>query len=268
MNPKTTVQYEIGVKHRFSEDQVLELKAYWKDMFDYETSQTIRPSNPKYAHLSFNMYFNADYARSRGIEAILKSRLFTKWYVDLNFNYSIVTGKSASPLDNLLVQAGQLSEKPLGENYMSWDRPLHMFTNISYSHPSMWGFSARLEYESGRRYTRSIQDTIITIDDKQFYDGPREDDRPYAFISDAAKKNIDIKIYKTIELGQIKLKTYAEIENVLNDVTPRRINPFTGRGYGPGEIYGYRLLNSPNPNEDPSRYTRPRSMEIGIQFIF
>ena len=268
LNPKTTVQYEIGVKHRFSEDQVLEPKAYWKDMFDYETSQTIRPSNPKYAHLSFNMYFNADYARSRGVEAILKSRFFTNWYVDLNFNYSIVTGKSSSPLDNLLVQAGQLSEKPLGENYMSWDRPLHMFTNVSYSHPSKWGISARLEYESGRRYTRSIQDTIITIDDKQFYDGPREDDRPYAFISDAAKKNIDIKIYKTIELGQFKLKTYAEIENVLNDVTPRRINPFTGRGYGPGEIYGYRLLNSPNPNEDPSRYTRPRSMEIGIQFIF
>ena len=55
---------------------------------------------------------------------------------------------------------------------------------------------------------------------------------------------------------------------MLNDITPRRINPYTGRGYGPGEIYGYRLLNSPNPNEDPSRYSRPRSMEIGIQFIF
>ncbi|HDY75675.1 MAG TPA: TonB-dependent receptor, partial [Candidatus Marinimicrobia bacterium] len=58
LNPKTTVQYELGIKHRFSEDQVLELKAYWKDMFDYETSQTITPSNPKYAHLRFNMYFN------------------------------------------------------------------------------------------------------------------------------------------------------------------------------------------------------------------
>ena len=50
------------------------------------------------------------------------------------------------------------------------------------------GLSARLEYESGRRYTRSIQDTVITIGDKQFYDGPREDDRPYAFLSDAYKK--------------------------------------------------------------------------------
>jgi len=268
LNPKTTVQYELGVKHRFSEDQVLELKAYWKDMFDYETSQTIRPSNPKYANLSFNMYFNADYARARGIEAILKSRLWTNWYADVNFNYSIVTGKSSSPLDNLLVQAGQLSEKPLGENYMSWDRPLHFFTNLSYSHPKNWGATARIEYESGRRYTRSIiQDTVI-INGREFYDGPREDDQPYAYIALDPKRNINLKIYKTFKITRYKVKTYFEIENFLNEETPRRINPYTGRGYDTGEIYGYNLANSPNPNEDPSRFNRPRSMELGFQIIF
>ena len=268
LNPKTTVQYELGVKHRFSEDQVLELKAYWKDMFDYETSQTIQPSNPKYAHLSFNMYFNADYARARGIEAILKSRLLQNWYVDLNFNYSIVTGKSSSPLDNLLVQAGQLSEKPLGENYMSWDRPIHFFTNLSYTHPKNWGISARVEFESGRRYTRSIQDTIILINEQPYYDGPREDDRPYAYVSKEAKKNIDLKLYKTVKLNRFKVKTYVEVENLMNELIPRRVNPYTGLGYEPGEIYGYRLANSPNPNLDPSRYNKPRSMEVGLQLIF
>ena len=268
LNPKTTVQYELGVKHRFSEDQVLELKAYWKDMFDYETSQTIQPSNPKYAHLSFNMYFNADYARARGVEAILKSRLFTNWYIDLNLNYSIVTGKSSSPMDNLLVQAGQLSEKPLGENYMSWDRPMHFFANISYSHPNDWGISTRVEYESGRRYTRSIQDTIVSVGEQLYYEGPREDDRPFAYISKVPTKNINLKVYKTFKIGNYKLKSYAEIENLMNEIIPRRINPYTGEGYNPGEIYGYRMANSPNPNLDPSRYRKLRSIEIGLQFIF
>ncbi|HJN69698.1 MAG TPA: TonB-dependent receptor, partial [Candidatus Marinimicrobia bacterium] len=143
LNPKTTVQYELGIKHRFSDDQVLEMKAYWKDMFDYETSQTISPSNPRYSHLKFNMFFNADYARARGIEVILKSRIFTNWYADVNFNYSIVTGKSSSPLDNLLVQAGALSEKNLGENFMSWDKPFQFFSNLYYNHPSNWGASLR-----------------------------------------------------------------------------------------------------------------------------
>jgi len=268
LNPKTTVQYELGVKHRFSEDQVLELKAYWKDMFDYETSQTIRPSNPKYAHLSFNMYFNADYARARGIEAILKSRLWKNWYLDLNFNYSIVTGKSSSPLDNLLVQAGQLSEKPLGENFMSWDRPLHFFANVSYNHPKNWGASARIEFESGRRYTRSIQDTIIYVNGQPYYEGPREDDRPYAYISETPKQNIELKIFKTFKFNWLRIKSYVEIENVLNQLTPRRVNPYTGRGYEPGETIGYHLANSPNPNTDPSRYNKPRTMEIGIQLNF
>ena len=268
LNPKTTVQYEIGVKHRFSEDQVFELKAYWKDMFDYETSQTIKPSNPKYANLSFNMYFNADYARSRGIEAILKSRFLANWYLDLNFNYSLITGKSSSPLDNLLVQAGQISEKPLGESFMSWDRPFHFFANLSYSNSKNWGASARIEYESGRRYTRSIQDTILFINDQAYYDGPREDNRPFSEISKTAKKNIDLKLYKTVKWDRFKIKGYIEIENLMNKQIPRRVNPFTGDGYEPGEIYGYYLINSPNPNQDPSRYNKPRSMEVGFQFTF
>ena len=204
LNPKTTVQYELGIKHRFSEDQVLEMKAYWKDMFDYETSQTISPSNPKYAHLRFNMYFNADYARARGIELIIKSRVLKNWFADVNFNYSIVTGKSSTPLDNLLVQAGELSEKPLGENYMSWDKPFQFFTNLYYTHPSNWGFSMRIELGSNRRYTRSIPGTreypdgIIDVNGQDYYIGTREDDKPYAYLG-----NYTPKLFKAIGLGDL-----------------------------------------------------------------
>ncbi len=288
LNPKTTVQYELGIKHRFSEDQVLELKAYWKDMFDYETSQTITPSNPKYAHLSFNMYFNADYARARGVEMIIKSRVFKRWYVDLNFNYSIVTGKSSSPLDNLLVQAGALNEKPLGENYMSWDKPLQFFTNIYYNHPSNWGASMRLEFGSGRRYTRSIlgtseyEDGIRYVDGTPYYVGTRDDDNPYTYISEYTPKffkmiglddvtgysMVELKVYKTFNIAGLKYKLYLEVENVLDEEIPRRINPFTGRGYNPGEVLPYSMISYADPNYDPSRNGKPRTLELGIQVLF
>ena len=288
LNPKTTVQYELGIKHRFSEDQVLELKAYWKDMFDYETSQTITPSNPKYAHLRFNMYFNADYARARGIEMILKSRVFKRWYVDLNFNYSIVTGKSSSPLDNLLVQAGALSEKPLDENYMSWDKPLQFFSNIYYNHPANWGASLRIEFGSGRRYTRSIlgtnefEDGIRYVDGVPYYVGPRDDDNPYTYFSEHTPKlfkliglddfsgysMVDMKLHKSFELVGLRYKVYIEIENIFDEEIPRRINPYTGQGYNPGEIIPYSMIARPNPNYDPSRNGKPRTIELGLQLLF
>ena len=288
LNPKTAVQYELGIKHRFSEDQVLEMKAYWKDMFDYETSQTISPSNPKYAHLRFNMYFNADYARARGVEIILKSRVLQNWFADVNFNYSIITGKSSTPLDNLLVQAGELQEKPLGENYMSWDRPLQFFSNLYYNHPSNWGFSLRIELGSNRRYTRSIPGTreypdgIIEVNGQEYYIGTREDNKPYAYLSNYTPKlfrmlglddlngtsTIDVKLFKTFQINTVKMKLFFEIENLLDEMIPRRINSFTGLGYGPGVILPYSMINSPNPNYDPSRFRRPRTIELGMQFFF
>ena len=288
LNTKTTVQYELGIKHRFSEDQVLELKAYWKDMFDYETSQTITPSNPKYAHLRFNMYFNADYARARGVEMILKSRVFKRGYVDLNFNYSIVTGKSSSPLDNLLVQAGALSEKPLGENFMSWDKPLQFFSNIYYNHPANWGASLRIEFGSGRRYTRSMpgtneyEDGIRYVDGVPYYVGPRDGDNPNAYISEytpelfkilgmenmSGYSMVDLKLHKSFNIAGLKYKLYLEIENIFDEQIPRRINPYTGQGYNPGEILPYSMISRPNPNYDPSRNGKPRTIELGLQVFF
>jgi outer membrane receptor for ferrienterochelin and colicin len=288
LNPKTTVQYELGIKHRFSEDQVLELKAYWKDMFDYETSQTITPSNPKYAHLRFNMYFNADYARARGIEIILKSRVLKRWYVDLNFNYSIITGKSSTPLDNLLVQAGALNEKPLGENFMSWDKPLQFFSNIYYNHPANWGVAVRIEFGTGRRYTRSIlgtndyEDGIRYIEGVPYYVGPRDGDNPYAYFSEytpelfkiLGMKNVsgygmmDVKLHKTFNIAGLKYKLYLDLENVFNEQIPRRVNPYTGHGYNPEQIIPYSMISIPNPNYDPSRNSKPRTIELGLQVIF
>jgi len=66
----------------------------------------------------------------------------------------------------------------------------------------------------------------------------------------------------------MQLKIFLESENIFEEILPRRINSFTGRGYNPGEIIPYSMIDQPNPNEDPSRFSRPRTMELGIQVIF
>ena len=166
LSPKTTIAYELGIKHKFDANQVIEVKAFYKDMFDYETSQRVTQTNPRYGYISYLIYVNMDYARSRGVEMKFRRRFARYFSADANFSYSITTGKSSTPNDNLLVAAGRLDEKPLGENYLRWDNPIRFFMNLHYNVgpddkptffglrlPSNWGVSSRIEYSSGRRYT-------------------------------------------------------------------------------------------------------------------
>jgi outer membrane receptor protein involved in Fe transport len=289
LNPKTTVQYEIGVKHRFSEDQVLELKAYWKNMYNYETSQTVSSENPRYAHLSFNMYFNADYARSRGIEAILRARFWRNWYADGHFSYSIATGKSSNPNDNMLVQAGALSEKPLGENYLGWDRPIRAFLNLSYYKPPNdsraflgikdWGASLRVDYETGRRYTSQtlLDDPArndlptgqrLGEDGEVYWYGTPNSDTPNNRIAEKPRFTVDTRIYKNWVIGGTHIRLLLEIQNLLDNRIPRRINVFTGEGFEPGDMISYSYIDDPDPRINPARMERPRMAEIGLQVTF
>ncbi len=280
LNPKTTVAYEIGIKHKFDANQVLEIKAFYKDMFDYETSQRVTLFNPRYGHLSYLIYINADYARSRGIEMKFKRRFATFFSADANLSYSITTGKSSTPLDNLLVEAGRLDEKPLGENFLRWDQPLSLFTNLHFNVgekdkfqfmginlPRNWGVSARIEYETGRRYTAMENVSLREVDGKLYYEGTSNSDTPYTELADPIT-TVDIKINKFFKLMSLDWKAYGTIENVFNAQRPRSINVFTGEPFDPGEIFSYGYINSPDPNLNPGRYYTPRTVELGMSLRF
>jgi len=280
LNPKTTVAYEIGIKHKFDANQVLEIKAFYKDMFNYETSQRVTLFNPRYGHLSYLIYINADYARSRGIEVKFRRRFAKFFSADANLSYAISTGKSSTPLDNLLVEAGRLDEKPLGENFLRWDQPISFFTNLHFNigkhddvHllglqlPRDWGISARIEYESGRRYTAMENVTLREEDGKLYYEGTSNSDTPYTKLADPIT-TVDLKLNKFFRIKQLEWKLHGTIENLFNVQRPRMINAFTGHGYDPGELYSYSYINSPNPNENPGRYYIPRTVELGLSVRF
>jgi len=289
LNPKTTVQYEIGLKHRFSDDQVMELKAYWKNVYNYETSQSVSSENPRYSHLHFNMYFNADYARARGIEAILRARFWRNFYAEGHFSYSIATGKSSNPDDNLLVQSGALSEKPLGENYLNWDRPIRSFLNFSYYNPPNqkhaflniddWGASIRLDYETGRRYTSMtlLEDPAghdlpkgqrMGEDGEIYWYGTSNSDNPNTEIAKKPRFTVELRLYKNWAIDDMRLRLFLEVKNLFDNRIPRDINRFTGEGYEPGDMLPYSEIDNPDPRRNPARFERPRRAEIGLQLMF
>ncbi len=275
LNPTTTVSYEIGLKHKFNENLVLELKAYYKDQFDYATSSQVTMENPRLGEISYYMYFNQDYARSKGIELRVKQRYAKYLSGTLNFTYAISKGKSSTPNDNLLVEAGRLPEKPLKENFLSWDKPIRLTTDLNFhvdenegfnlfgwKVPENWGMSLHWELESGKRYTQLL-DIELELKDNA---------NPYAKMAPYWHQ-LDLRFYKYFDIfKEMSFSFLVEVENVFDAKIPRIINPYTGREYRPGDLltenYNRDFNPIPNPIYNPNKYRWPRTVRFGFSLRF
>ncbi|MCK4295908.1 MAG: TonB-dependent receptor, partial [Candidatus Marinimicrobia bacterium] len=234
LNPTTTVAYEIGVKHKFSEDQVLNITAFYKDLFDYATSEQLTIKGEKSLKRPF-MYFNMDYARSRGIEVYLQRRFSQLLSVRLNGTYSMVTGKSNSP-NEALEQLAVNREKSLDESFMYWDVPFRLSTDFNFyiprnenirilniPMPNGFGINIHWQISSGRRYT-----PMVDLELEKY------DENAYSELAEPWQR-WDLKITKGFTTKNINFNIFCQIENLFNAKISQIINPVTGRAWEPGD---------------------------------
>ncbi|OQY26355.1 MAG: hypothetical protein B6244_13815 [Candidatus Cloacimonetes bacterium 4572_55] len=275
LNPQITVHYELGLRHSFDDNTALSVTAFYKDFYDYPTSQQVQSDNPRFQNVDYLMYFNGDFSRSRGIEMEFRRRSGKFFTGSFNFSYSISTGKSSTPNDQKLVAQGELGEKPIKEEFLRWDVPVTFNVFLSFylpqkhglklfgvKPPSEWGFNTRLTGQTGERYT-SVTRINEDLD-------VRSDDRYSEHASFWALA--DFKIFKNLDLLGMDSRVYLEIKNLLNAKVTEIVNPVTGDAYEPGDEvpvswdrYGDQ---SPYPKENPSRYRAPRSANLGFSVKF
>jgi len=271
LNPSVTVAYELGVKHKFTKDLVVEGIAFYKDLFDYITAENVSEQNPRYG--SHTMYFNRDHARSRGIEIKLQQRYSRYFSGRADFTYMMVTGKSSSPNTQLYIEAGLIDEKTLGEEYMKWDKPIIFSADVNFrvpkgyepklfgwKTPADWGGSVRFEYQSGKRYTPIVEHE--GGNDIYSQDANSELSQPI--------NTVDVKLYKNYKTGKIMTQIFVEMENIFNYKVPQIINPLTGEPYEPGDPIPFAWYDDPRdlPAENPSRYRSPREIRVGVSWKF
>jgi outer membrane receptor protein involved in Fe transport len=285
LNPETTVSYELGLRNQFTSNDVLTITAYYKDIYDYVATVSAKISDPRFAGQSFITYVNQDYTKSRGIELDFKKRIGRWFNGNVNFTYSIATGKSSSADQGYLVATGGAFET-IGENYLSWDRPLQLSVNTSMLFEKGTGifgfarnvlddlnFKARLFYQSGKRYTPQV---LI---------GTLSNGRP-EYESDVNNPNsmvgtpwfwVDLSLEKYFRLSTLRFTVSMEILNLFNNKNVAIINPVTGKAYEYGDptpnTYNdplYPDLQAPlTPYPfNPARYLSPRQIRFGISFQY
>ena len=281
LNPETTVAYELGIRNQFTNDDVLTITAYYKNIYDYVATKSILVNSGRLIGQSFITYFNQDYSRSRGIEIEYKKRYSTWFNGKFNFTYSVATGKSNSS-DQGYVVATTGAPETIAEYYLSWDKPLQASANLFFNlekGKGIYGFGrnildditlkTRMFFQSGKRYTQ------------QLLTGTLENGRPeytpdYDNINGEVGENwfwVDLDLEKYIDISSMQMVIGLYITNLFNAQNSAIINPVTGRAYEFGDPTPnyindplYPDLQAPlNPYPyNPSRYLTPRNIKFGI----
>ncbi|HCA43014.1 MAG TPA: hypothetical protein DEP28_07150 [Bacteroidetes bacterium] len=281
LNPETTVSYELGIRNQFSNDDVLTLTAYYKNIYDYVATRSIRINSGRLIGQSFISYFNQDYARTRGIEVEYKKRIGGFFSGKFNFTYSVATGKSSGADQGYLVIT-RGAQDIITENFLSWDRPYTASANLYFNFAKgkgIFGFApnildeisikSRIFFQSGKRYTEQIRT------------GTLEDGRP-EYTPDFDNPNgkvganwfyMDLDIEKYFYWLNTEFTFSISILNLLNNRNSNIINPVTGRAYEYGDptpnSYNdplYPDLQSPlEPYPfNPARFSSPRQIFFGF----
>lgn len=294
LDPETTVAYELGLQHQFSNDDVLSMTAYYKDIFDYVTTKTARIQTARLSNTSYVTYVNQDYATSRGIELEYRKRIGNWFRGSLSGSYSVTTGKSSTPDQALLVARGDDYES-IKENFVSWDRPvqfnLAMTFDVLQGAP-LFGIGegilddytvyVRAFYQSGKRYTPSILAidpvTGLPVTDPVTGRPMYETDRAN-LLGEVGKDWfwIDLNIEKNIRLLGLTATLSAQIKNLLDTKNSAIINPATGRAYEYGDPTPYSWGDPLYPQHqapvkaypyNPARYLAGRNVVVGLSVKF
>jgi len=286
LNPETTVAYELGLKTQFTQNDVLTVTAYYKDIFDYVNTRTAKIRSARFATQNFITYVNADYARSRGIEIEFKKRM-GNWFNGIaNFSYAIITGKSSSADEGVLVLEGDLTES-VKEEFMPWDRPItaSLSTNfyITKGQP-LFGLGKgflddiniylRFFFQSGKRYTPAIFTGDYTTQGRPEYVYDLKN--RYSKIGDPWSW-IDLNFDKYFEIGGLQFAFKIEVNNLLDTKNSAIINPVTGRAYEWGDPVPLSWNDPRYPDlqlpirpyaVNPARYLTRRNVKFGISIKF
>jgi outer membrane receptor protein involved in Fe transport len=287
LNPETTVAYEVGLHNQLSENDALNVTAYYKDIFDYITAKSVT-----YSTGTYTTYINLDYARTRGIEVEYIKR-YSDWFRgNASVSYSLGTGKSSSA-EEALYSIQQGTDENVKESPLIWNRPFSgsLFLNfrVKKGRP-LFGFGngilddyniyTRLFYESGKRYTSLI------------YAGTdASTGRPY-YVSDENNINgaigedimtVDLNFEKYFTVNKLTFVVSLEISNLLDRKNAQIINAATGKAYEPTQSNGswtptpnswndphYPELQAPvDPYPyNPARYQEPRHYLFGLAVKF
>lgn len=210
LKSEKTVSYELGVKHGFTTDFIVDITAFYKDIQNWARTKfyKIDPLT------NLTTFYNEDYGSSRGITFEMVKRpggpLIPFLSLNINYTFQVARGSFSSPYQGYRWQWLGYPLPPK-ESPLNWDQTHSVNAIFSWVVPpkrrflgvSDWGISLQFTYGSGFPWTppiRSERDAIELINSRRL----------------PSTKNADLRLFKNFPIYKGNLQLFMDIYNVFN----------------------------------------------------
>ena len=255
LNAEKNVIYEIGLQQALMADISLNMSLYYRDIRNWLGMEIVNT----YEGFKYARFINRDYANVRGLVIVLDKRFSNYFSAKLDYTYQIAEGNSSDPY---AVYNKNQTNPPIEESKtvvpLSWDQRQTLNLSLNVGVPGDWTVGAIFQYGSGMPYT----------EDPKISRGVRFENggiKPSYF-------NLDLRIDKVFEIGNLNIRTYLTIYNALDIRNEFSVYGTTGRANSDlntqyaGDIIGLNTIEEYINN--PSMYSTPREIRFGIGFDF
>lgn len=285
LNQEVDISYEIGVRNQLTSNDALNVSAFWRDKYDFITSERIIVRDATGRDVERAYRVNGDFARVRGLEATYIKR-HQDWFLgQMSVTYSRAEGLSSTTNDALqnIISGGQSIGNNI-ETPLAWDRPWDIKANATFTrdrrNDPLFGIAALNQvklyvaatYRSGSRYTpylyKGNERNPVTgaLDWRPIYEINPDPAKRFSAVGESWFW-MDLNIQKWMRVGRTRYTAFLEISNLLDNRNAAVVNPVTGKGYrtdyptDPAALValrGNRSFDMPANVRDP-RYVDPRN---------
>ncbi|HEX7879833.1 MAG TPA: TonB-dependent receptor [Candidatus Eisenbacteria bacterium] len=268
---ETTVSYQAGLQHMFTQDIFGQFSVYFKDIFGLLTIEQLSSGdNPNLVPT----YVNRDYASARGFELSLEKRFSHNFSGGVSYGYGVATGVASDPN---LQRNEELLYLPISEQPLDWDQRHTFSAQVLLSQPAEWAVNMVWSYGSGFPYTPTS----------------RNERKVDPSLANAARlpstTKLDIQAEKHFSIYNQDVKVFFRGNNVLdarnlNDLEPSNWpNPpgtntndyrvfYTETGRAGGAYLGDDVNGDATedwiPVNDPRVFTEGRNLRLGVGVKF
>ncbi len=273
LEPQITVTYEVGLQKQLSEDYVMDIQAYYKNIYNYVSTRIVYDQVDD--NVSWYEYYSNDYGSARGIDFNLEKRLSN--YIMGSTSYSLAWANGNNSNTVIQNEATNLREFPL-----DWDMRHNYSLNLTFR-------IARGE-EFYIPFTDFMLPTFLTDEFSTSFGYNIASGTPYtpstvdgtSFDTNSALKPYtefaNMRITKSIYFNEdISIRVYLSINNLFNKENVNWVYSITGSPY-----YSGADISEPNSdyvaqevqyvqdlsNKNPTATSNGRTFSMGFAFKF